>query len=193
MITFNKEINSYKKLKTKSQHLRADIEFLRKCKTSGVFPTFILHNIRSNGGSELTEMVVRDARMRLLKLEIKRHYARLDIMKREQYHLHLFLLDKIHTVFWLSIEDNLRDVIRTKLSRKCQRQDMKLKRLSKPVTQEPVIEVKPNVIFNKSSEEFSAKELQLLNKGLNYRPRPREPPVNEIIMAIETSLKNVVR
>jgi hypothetical protein len=115
MITFNKEINRYKKLRTKSKLLRADIEFLKKCKKSGIFPAFVLHRIQSNSTSELTRRVVRDARMRLLKLEIKHHYARLDIMKREQYHLHLFLLDKIHNVVWLSIEENMRDMIEAKV------------------------------------------------------------------------------
>jgi hypothetical protein len=34
-------------------------------------------------------------------------------------------------------------------------------------------------------------ELEILNKGLKYRPKPRSSPMNEIITAIETSVKNL--
>jgi hypothetical protein len=46
-------------------------------------------------------------------------------------------------------------------------------------------------VINKSSQEFTVNELKLLNKGLKYRAKPREPPVSEIVTAIETSIKNL--
>jgi hypothetical protein len=51
--------------------------------------------------------------------------------------------------------------------------------------------LKPNFVINKSSQQFTHEEMILLNNGLKYRPKPSQPPVNEIIVAIETSIKTL--
>jgi hypothetical protein len=86
--------------------------------------------------------------MRLLKLEIKDHYARLDIIKREQIHLHLFILANVHAVVWLAIEENLREVIRNKLLKKRHRQTMKFRKIPQQVSKEPAFREKPSVIHS---------------------------------------------
>jgi hypothetical protein len=50
---------------------------------------------------------------------------------------------------------------------------------------------RPNFVINKSSQIFSNDEMVLLNKGLKYRPKPKTPPTNEIIISVETSIRNL--
>ena len=48
-----------------------------------------------------------------------------------------------------------------------------------------------NFVINRSSSEFTQAELNLLGKGLKYRPKANEPPVDDIIVAIETSMRGM--
>jgi hypothetical protein len=75
--------------------------------------------------------------------------------------------------------------------KKRQTQNRKLRKLPQPAWSELAIEKKPSVVTNKSTQEFSERELELLNKGLKYRPKPKQSPVNEVITAVETSIKTL--
>jgi hypothetical protein len=88
----------FKKLKTKVCLLRADIGFLKKCKRNKIIPDFIQQTIHSKSKSRIVRNVICDARQKMLKLEIKKHYENSDLIRRELYSLHLFLLKNIHPI-----------------------------------------------------------------------------------------------
>jgi hypothetical protein len=85
MITLQKELNRYKKLKIKVCLLRADIEFLKTCKKNRLFPGFIQQTVFSKNQSQTVKNVIYEAGLKILKLEIKKHYANGDLIRRELY------------------------------------------------------------------------------------------------------------
>ena len=46
-------------------------------------------------------------------------------------------------------------------------------------------------MINKSSNIFNADQLNLINKGLKFKPKPVTPPINEIVISIELSIKGL--
>ena len=46
-------------------------------------------------------------------------------------------------------------------------------------------------MINKSSNLFNADQLNLINKGLKFKPKPLTPPINEIVISIELSIKGL--
>jgi hypothetical protein len=80
-------------------------------------------------------------------------------------------------------------MIKAKYIKKCKKQKKKFESLLKGKTTVREGVSKPNVVTNKSSHVFSNQELDFLNKGLKYRPRPKVPPINEVIVSVETSIK----
>lgn len=47
----------------------------------------------------------------------------------------------------------------------------------------------PDFVINESNEIFSDEELNLLNKGLKFTPKPTEIPLLDTVVDIETVLK----
>jgi len=48
-----------------------------------------------------------------------------------------------------------------------------------------------NIVFNFSNVEFTREQLEYLNKGPHYRPVPSKPPLDEIIVSIESGMKKL--
>lgn len=48
-----------------------------------------------------------------------------------------------------------------------------------------------NFVKNRSSVEFSGNELELLNKGLKFAIPPTKPPVEDIIVAVQSQMKDM--
>jgi hypothetical protein len=115
MIVSNKELNRYKKLKTKIAIFRADIQFLKRCKKNKCFPRFIQERIRSKCRDWKATKVIHEARRKMLNLEIKSKYAHSDAIKMELYSLHLFLVSNVHPVVWQSIEMEILRLVTSKL------------------------------------------------------------------------------
>jgi hypothetical protein len=136
--------------------------------------------------------VVHEARRRMLNLEIKSKYAHSDIIKMELYSLHLLLARSVHPIVWDSIETDTRNLVNSKYIKRRMVQKKKFRVLiarERLVLNENV--VRPNFVINKSSQNFSSEELGLLNKGLKYKPKPKFPPTNDIIVSVETSIRNL--
>jgi hypothetical protein len=45
------------------------------------------------------------------------------------------------------------------------------------------------LVVNRSTQEFSFEQLELLNKGLKFRPAPEKIPLDEIVVQLETSVE----
>lgn len=118
--------------------------------------------------------VIHEARRKMLDLEIKSKYARSDAIKKELYSLHLYLLNNVHPVMWELIESETFDVVNSKYIKKCKVQKGKFRAITRKEPVGPVRKVvRPNFVTNRSSQAFSEDEMELLNKGLKYRPKPR--------------------
>lgn len=61
--------------------------------------------------------------------------------------------------------------------------------LKQQPSSKPIVEIVPNYVKNLSSAHFSDPELSLLNKGLNYTPKPSNINMNTAIVEIETAIK----
>jgi hypothetical protein len=187
--TANREFNRYKKLKIRLELIREDIGFLRNCKSQKVFPKFIEYKIRQKSSDKEVERVVKEAKRKLLEVELGRHFARAERTRRELYSIHLYLMKNTHESFWREFREKVIQIGRYKSMKKRRIQNNKLKRLvsSSVVCKQSASE--RNFIINKTSRVFSKEQIQLLNKGLKYKPKPVETPVNEIVVAVESSIK----
>ncbi|XP_055306468.1 uncharacterized protein LOC129570775 [Sitodiplosis mosellana] len=65
--------------------------------------------------------------------------------------------------------------------------ELMLQRISKQKRKKP--ELLPNFVINESSVQFCEEELNLLNKGLKFTPKPMKIPLLETVVDIETTLK----
>jgi hypothetical protein len=47
----------------------------------------------------------------------------------------------------------------------------------------------PNFVVNKSPLTFSEDEMKILNNGLKFRPPPKKPLYDEIVVRVESAIK----
>jgi hypothetical protein len=189
--TTKKEFNRFKKLKIKLELIKADIDFLGKCKRHKVFPNFIQNNVRYKKKDKNLEKVMNSAKNKLLDIEIHKQFARAEKAGREAYSLHLYLLKNTHDIVWKEMYDNIVQIGNYKLMRKRQIQKRKLHKLKldQCVSEHKDVNNKRNFVINKSKKKFTEKQLELLNRGLKYCPEPEEAPISEIVVAIESAIK----
>jgi hypothetical protein len=187
-----REIYKFKKLKIRLAMRREDILFLRSCKRDGLIPKFIDKNILSNVKSEIWKSVVREAKNKLLLNEIRHQYYMLNKNEVECYSINLSLMKKLEQSQWLEIMDIVNAAVNKSVRRKVfvlQKKFENLWRQKCRERSESVGEI--NFVINKSCAEFSEKEMKLLNKGLKMQLYPEEPPTNEIIVAVESCIKDL--
>jgi hypothetical protein len=82
-----KEINRYRKLKMKISLSKCDVDFLRRCLRKRITPKFVQRNIRSKLKGRNVEHVIEGARRKFMMLEIRGHYRKMELMRREMYDL----------------------------------------------------------------------------------------------------------
>lgn len=129
-----------------------------------------------------------------LNLEIKNHYSRLCDTELELYALHLEITKNLNSFEFCSFVQFQTDVcenVANIFQQKQQKQNEKLARLLNDCLQNHKVKPKfiDDFVLNLSSEQFSEDEIALLNKGLNYTPKPNGPHLMESIVDIETFLK----
>lgn len=186
-----KELNRYYKLKMKIALIYCDIAFLKRCLKMKVCPKFIQKSIRSATKGRGMKTIIHEARRKFMRLEIRGHYARMNMMKAEAYSLELFLMKNLHFLVW----EEKRKWIMGSLGRKCRLKKIRLKKKFEAIMKESSEgqhqgrDERVQFIINKSSHELSRKEEEILKNSLKYQPQPKSPPINEIIVAIETSIK----
>ena len=191
----NKEINRYLKVRTKFDLINADIRFLKRCKQLKVFPNFIQNFFRDRTKDPVLKKVIFQAKMRILHVEINNHYAKLERTKMELYSLQLLLMRKSHQLTWDSIYAKGLQIVSYKSRQKRFIHTNKLKQLEVQQKRERKEQqqniVTKNFVINKSTKNFNTEQLDLLNKGLKYSPKPIEAPLNDVIIAVESSIKGM--
>lgn len=180
-------------LKIKFHSIKADIYFLKECKSKKVFPNFIrvkcaIMNSRSN-------KVIEASRRKWLNLERKHLHAKLSDIELQLYNVHLLItknLSNSDSVKWLVKMREINDEVEIKTKTKQETLNRKFQKLidNKPVNRrKPTVLTVPNYVNNLSSIQFTEQELGLLNKGLNFTPTPNKPDIESAIVDIETSIK----
>jgi hypothetical protein len=137
----------------------------------------------------MLDTFINELKMKLLDVEIDRNFGRAERARRELYSLHLFLLNNVHEIIWREFEESVFQIGRYKSMKKRRIQNSKLNRLGLTKFVGKQKESEKNFVINKSTKEFTNDQMRLLNKGLKYKPKPLQCPVNEIVVAIESSIK----
>lgn len=188
-----REINRFQKLKERSRLIKSDVRFLQRCLRNNLCPKFVTRDIRVGMNSKNAHKAVYEARRRYMKLEIKTHYARLEKIGRELYPLQLFLMKSLSMHEWKRLDERIWWATRRKIQVKeatLRKKFRSLRGFTMPQKRtDDERDERIKFITNKSSVTLSREEDQLIAKGLKYKPVPEEPPVNEIIVSIETAIK----
>lgn len=193
-------LNKYTRLRVKVATLLEDIAFLRKCKRLKVFPNFV--KIKSSIENNRTQKSVEGAKTEWLKLEIKHKYGELAQCELELYHTHLEftrsfdngvrtdrVVDSLHCM-WIERETMFVKQVQSAVNQKRKTHKRKLSKIiseSKKIISPP--EYVDNFVINESNELFDNDELNLLNRGLKFTPKPTKLTVFETIVDIESTLK----
>lgn len=192
MTTRSSDKNLFFNLKTKQKFIRTDIKFLQKCNRLKVIPNFI--KVKCALSNTQAKKAKRKAELEWLHQEINHKFFLLHANEIKTYELHLKLtknltLNEYST--WCEFERRMHEVINNKITLKNIRLNKKLKHLKikqvkSPMTYKPLPSV--NSVYNHSTQVFSEKELEILDKGLNYVPPPVRCPKMDLVAETESSI-----
>lgn len=196
MLSKQKELRKYQRLKEKFCRLKSDIFFLSRCKRKKIMPKFI--QIKAKIKSFSQQKAIETAKRLWLINELKRHYAKMSEIELSIYSLHQELSNSLPAVEWdlLSRIINFRCYKVQKssfLTKKRKLRDL-LKRhipVKNNITEMNKPTFIPNLVVNKSSVSLDDDELNLLNKGLSFAIPQKSVPIEELIVDIEMALKNI--
>jgi hypothetical protein len=153
-----------------------DIKFLNICKREKLIPRFINKSFNLKNPTKKVSKLVENAKKKWMSNEVKFHYANIERMKLELYNKQLLLLKYTSPLQWRQEEERISRQIGVKCKEKRQRLKGKLKILREkakaPKWTSPTPPPARSFIINKSSETFTDEQLNLLNKGLKYKPKP---------------------
>lgn len=185
-------LNKFSRLKVKIHSVKEDIKFLRACKKKKVMPSFIkisaaVSNYRSAQAIECVQSM-------WLTLEIKHLYRLLAEYDLESYNLHLSLTKGLNCVemdAWHDFQNLVLQRVQAKVLEKRLTQKKKLDiLLSKNGNKEKLVpKLIPDFVVNESTETFRKAELDLLNKGLKYTPKPNVINFVDAVVDIESIIK----
>lgn len=180
------EPNKFIGLRKAIASLSKDIGFLSRCKSSNVTPKS--HRIKIK--SSIPYNNVKRLENELITHSIRTLRAKLDRKTLEAYNLHLKLAQEYPREFPLFLTKvKIAEECESERKRKIlQKKHNILLREQKP-TRLPDIRVQKieNFVVNQSSQVFTEKQMDLLNKGLNYAINSREN-VQQVILDVEAGI-----
>lgn len=141
-------------------------------------------------------MVINQTKMIWLKLELKHHYSKLCEIELEIYNLHLLItkgLNEFQFISWINFQNNVMHRCKDIFQKKRDSQNKKLFKLNQEQLKNRKSTLignnkpKPvdDLIVNLSTEVFSQQQLDVLNKGLNFTPKPLHLHIIETIVDLE--------
>lgn len=196
----NEHVRVYTKLKAKIRCLKMDIFFLKQCKKEQVFPNFI--KTKCSVTNSRTDTVIKSSMKLWLKLELKYLYGKLSRIEEDAFKTHWHLVKVLNEY---ELDSLLRATIdesdeidcsfahkREKLNKKFEKlknekfikERIERERTKSGITIEPV-----NSVKNLSNQSFTNEEMSVLQKGLKFSPKPRTPPIIDLVADIETGVK----
>lgn len=195
----------YGRLIAKKRMLQLHIQFLTRCKRKGLMPNFI--KIKASTNSEASGKATESAKKIWLVEEIRFKHKQLSEVEEQLYPLHLQLLKQVefHNVtecvirrcaeekklcweeamgrVYRDLEKRVRD---TKVRH---RRKLRSLECTQAPRSRPLPHTIDNFVVNLSSTEFTAAELNLLNKGLNFAVSPQSAPLAEVVNNIESAIQ----
>lgn len=186
------KLNKYAQLKRKVRSVLCDLSFLRACKRLNVTPSFV--KIKAAVKNNRSDIAVNKAKRTWLNCEIKHKYKELAQTELSVYSLHLEItkgLNDFEFIEWISFDNKVQNDIEKLFKQKTLTHNRKLNNLIEATRKiEPKLpQFIPDFIHNESSVSFSEDELNLLNKGLKFTPKPPHMPLLDTVVDIETCLK----
>lgn len=132
-----------------------------------------------------------------LRKEISDKYSQLNTIEIDLYYTHVKILTTYYSnnitfnCFWLEFDNYVHSRINCVKIKQSRIHNKKIKNLKaiqckKPV--KPVIPIISDFVHNMSSADFTTKELNILNKGLNFATKPNSTPLEEIVVDIESGI-----
>lgn len=201
-MTTKSNLGKYSRLRRKLALLCEDINFLRSCIQHKVIPLFVRTSVAINNSRSLRAKTCADRMW--LKTELKFIYKKLSDIELQAYSLHLLITkdfeysNSFHYDFdnkhdeWINFTCNLRsntELVRIKRMKQLKKLKKLFEKSSIKIRKKPLLI--PDIVVNKSEENFSEEQLAFLNIGLKYSLRPNKPHFVPLVMDIETVLKPV--
>ncbi|XP_055585042.1 uncharacterized protein LOC129737900 [Uranotaenia lowii] len=182
------EPNVFLKLKKCIAGLRKSIAFLKECLHLGLTP--VSHKVVVN--EKVPSKLVKKLESGFIKDSVEKLYAQLNIKTLKCYALHLKLARDYPIEFPAFLT-------KVKVAEKCEerrkervlRNKLELLKARQPPRnyEKPSVAVLDGFVVNRSKEEFTDKQIDLLNKGLNYAVS-RKPRMDQIIIDVETAIRS---
>lgn len=192
--TLTEQQMSFMRLKKKLHFLKADIFFLKKCKKKKLYPNFI--KVKCGVRNSRTDKVINISKRSWLNYELKYTYSKLSNTELDTYNTHLWLAKEMEYTELIVFLDECNEKTMKSTMRKRKKLNKKFAHIqNKSSIQKPKIprdameKEKERFVRNLSSETFSKEEMDLLQKGLNFTPKPDKLPVEDLIADIETGIK----
>lgn len=186
------KLNKYARLKRKVHVLLCDLDFLRACNRLNISPNFV--KISAAVKNSRSEVAIKKASKTWLKAEIKHAYKDLADTELELLSLHLELTKNLNSIEhseWCEYDAMVHRNVSIVVKKKKATLSRKLNKLIDSVPKKPQFtpELIPDFICNESDVVFSDEELEILNKGLKFAPKPNKLPLLDTVVDIETCLK----
>lgn len=186
-------LNTYSRLKMKVVLIHRDICFLRRCLKNKVTPKFV--KVKCVIENPVTNKVKDFAQKKWIREEIKYLFAKLHDTELKAYNLHLKITKDMHITElekWYEFENNVHKHTHSADMKKKNIQNKKFQKLLNEIEQADKIQppkILDDFVINLSTERFNENELNLLNRGINFTPTPKNQNIFETIIDIETILK----
>ena len=178
--------NRYRKVQDARMRASKNIRYLEECLEKGLIPPS--HLIKVDGKNE---KYIKNAQRKKVKRTINDVRRRLDALNKEAYELHLYLAKNFPPVQFDNFLGKLYTDIEAKKTKKITTQNRKMNQLQgsqpKKPTTKPTVQYIEGYVVNKSKEEFTREQLELLNKGHKFATEGR-PNIEQIIIDIESGI-----
>ena len=184
----NKYYNRFFKLKSKIVSIGSDIQFLKTCKKFNISPKFVQISVKAD--SWIGKKVLELSQKTWINLELKALYAKRNVLEIELYELHLLLTKSLTNPEFQDFLDKtnrMLEVIQHKNKAKISRQEQKLAKLQNNKSNKT--KGIPNTVKNISNQTFTEKQLEILNRGLNFMLPPIKTPVQDLVFDVEAAVK----
>ena len=185
-------IKKYRKLKFQITKIYEDLLFLKKCRSENVFPNFI--KIYSSIQNSRSENVIHKAKRSWLYNEINFKYSQIQRINFDLYTLYgkiTYDLENSFLNLWFDEVLNINIICERIKNEKRSVLSKKFTTLSnnqiRMCSDKPPL--KQNFIVNYSNINLTEEEKDILNNGLKHRIAPKIPPIQDIVVNIESSLR----
>ena len=189
-----KQLNELRKIQIKRVTNYEDIIFLKRCLRKEIFPKFM--KIEANVINQRSIKAVNAGKKFWLRSEIRWKYAKLNSLNLQHYQLYkkVSQVEWKYERFWFDEMRRMHEIsVATRLKKK-EKLKKKFNELlyeqREKLNEDLDNEVKSfDYVINQSTEVFTRKEMELLNKGLKFIAKPSRPPIDEIVIGIESSIQ----